>query len=128
MGNIKVLLTAVSDYTAIKQQDLPFCKNDLALMQRTISNNVEIDSDDIISLGWTGTVNCNEFLNSLLLLQSRVQSDDSLIIYFSGHGGIIHDDHKLAFSDGVITTQKLIEVINGIRVKNKLILLDSCYD
>ena len=127
MGNIKVLLTAVSDYTAIKQQNLPFCKSDLALMQKTISNNVEIDSDDIISLGWTGTVNRSDFMNSLILLQSRVQPEDSLIIYFSGHGGIIHDDHKLAFSDGVITTQKIIEVVNGILVKNKLILLDSCY-
>ena len=127
MSNIKVLLAAVSNYTAINQQDLPFCKNDLALMRRTISNVFEIDSDEIISLGWAGTVNRNDFLNSLLLLKSHAQPEDSLIIYFSGHGGIIQDDHRLVFSDGVITTQKLIEAINGIRTKNKLILLDSCH-
>ena len=61
MGNIKILLIGVSDYTTIDQQDLPFCKNDLALMQRTISNVFEIDPEDIISLGWAGTVNCNDF-------------------------------------------------------------------
>ncbi len=55
MSNIKVLLTAVCDYTAINQPNLPFCKNDLVLIQRTINNDFEIDSDDIISLGWTET-------------------------------------------------------------------------
>ena len=127
MGNIKILLIGVSDYTTIDQQDLPFCKNDLALMQRTISNVFEIDPEDIISLGWAGTVNCNDFLNSLLLMKSRAQQEDSMIIYFSGHGGVLLDNHRLVFSDGFITTQKIIEAINGISVKNKLILLDSCY-
>ena len=128
MGTVKAILVGVSDYSAISQPNLPFCKNDIAIMRQTLISNLDMEPADIISLGWNGKVTRAEFLNRLLLLQSCIQKTDTLLFYFSGHGGIFADNsHNLAFSDGFLTTQKLIDAINETGTKNKLIILDACF-
>lgn len=127
MGNIKALLVGVSNYNAINQHNLPFCMRDIALVRRTLSNGLDFDSSDIITMGWAGIATCRDFLNNLILLQSNVNAEDTLIVYFSGHGASLPEGHRLVLSDGVLSTQKLIEAINKIKAKNKLILLDACF-
>lgn len=128
MGTVKAILVGVSDYSAINLENLSFCKNDIAIVRQTLINYLDMEPVDVISLGWNGTVTCAEFLNSFLLLQPCITEADTLLFYFSGHGGNYADSsHRLAFSDGFLPTQKLIDAINKTGTKNKLIILDTCY-
>ena len=78
MGTVKAILVGVSDYSAINLKNLPFCKNDIAIVRQTLINYLDMEPVDVISLGWNGTVTCAEFLNSFLLLQPCIQEADSL--------------------------------------------------
>lgn len=127
MSTVKVILAGVSDYAAIGAANLPFCKNDVLLMRKTLVNGLDIDPADIITLGLNDTLHYSDFLKSFTLLQPEIHEDDTLIVYFSGHGTNTNKGHFLVFSDGCLSTQYLIEAINRIGVKNKLIILDSCY-
>ena len=127
MGTVKVILAGVSDYKAVGAANLPFCKNDVLLIRKTLINGLDIDPADIITLGLNDTVHYSDFLKSFTLLQPEIQEGDTLIVYFSGHGTNTNKGHFLVFSDGCLPTQYLIEAINRIGVKNKLIILDSCF-
>ena len=49
--------------------------------------------------------------------------DDTFIFYFSGHGG----KNCLILSDSLIELQDLINTIEQIHTKNKIVILDSCH-
>ena len=49
--------------------------------------------------------------------------DDTFIFYFSGHGG----KNCLILSDSLIELQDLINTIEQMRTKNKIVILDSCH-
>ena len=51
MSTVKVILAGVSDYKAVGAVPLPFCKNDVLLMRKTLINGLDIDPADIITLG-----------------------------------------------------------------------------
>mgnify|MGYP001517485909 CR=1 FL=1 len=53
----------------------------------------------------------------------QLRKADKHIFYFSGHGG----KNVLALSDGNLNLQSLIDVIEKIPAKNKIIILDSCH-
>ena len=82
MSTVKVILAGVSDYAAIGAANLPFCKNDVLLMRKTLINGLDIDLADIITLGLNDTLHCSDFLKSFTLLQPEIQEDDTLIVYF----------------------------------------------
>ena len=64
MGKVKVILAGVSDYNAVGEASLPFCKNDVLLMWKTLINGMDISPEDIIILGLNDTVNYKDFLTS----------------------------------------------------------------
>lgn len=76
----------------------------------------------IRTLGSSGTVNINELADELKIASMLVEADDTYIFYFSGHG----NNGTLALSETNIRVQEVIELVNAIKAKNKIIILDSC--
>ncbi|MFO1443262.1 caspase family protein [Bacillus sp. Bva_UNVM-123] len=123
---IKALVIGVSDYSVINQSNLPFCINDIEAVTNALVEGLLVEKSNIISLGTNGFVNKSDFLGALDLSMFNLETDDTFIFYFSGHGGNIPYDHHLLFSDGIIRTQDIIKVFDNIPTKNKIIILDSC--
>lgn len=118
---IKALLTAVSYYD--NYQDLPLCRNDLYAVQRALINGLNVDINNIKLLGQTGLIKQSNFLNTLVETICKCNENDTFIFYFSGHGG----RNIIACSDGLINLQSIIDTLDKIKVKNKIIILDCCY-
>ncbi|MGG4392113.1 caspase family protein [Priestia megaterium] len=129
MSNLKALIVGVSNYYLKGAADLPFCKNDLNIMEESLHLGLNLKKEDIISCGKSGEVKKEDFINALSKMSSLANENDTLIFYFSGHGSgkEIGDDHYLVFSDGFISTQEFIKHCEMIPAKSKAMFLDCCH-
>ena len=121
--SIKAILVGVSYYPTLNLEPLPLCKNDIFAVRTALSNGLKVNSHDIILCGNNGYVTIEDMVNTLKLILNYSTPHDTLIFYFSGHGG----KNTLAFSDNLLNLQNLIEVIESTPLKNKIIILDSCH-
>lgn len=126
MGTIKAIIIGVSNYKNEKDKDLPFCKNDISMMHDALEVGLKVRKGDVIICGEHDTVNKNDFINAMNELDLITTSEDVLLFYFSGHGATDNGHHYLAFSDGMINTQKIIEYLEKNKARSKIILFDSC--
>ena len=127
MGKVKALLIGVSKYNESVADDLPFCKNDLQLINNSLKNGLRIEEKDIILLGHDGFVYEKELVSEFNKLKDSIKQDDVLFAYFSGHAQMSNNSHYLCFSDSILETIKYIEYISSINCKNKIIIIDACY-
>ncbi len=126
MNNIKALTIGVSSYFMEGASDLPLCQNDLSCINHTLIDRLKVKKDNVFTLGENQIVKKDTLFQNLLLLGETVTDNDTVIFYFSGHGTTISGKHYLVCSDDFISTQEIIEYLEKINSKNKLILLDCC--
>ncbi|RAN85245.1 caspase family protein [Bacillus sp. SRB_331] len=126
MSKIKALVVGVSNYY-IGANDLPFCINDITAMESALHNGLKLEKNDVITCGQLGDVMVDDFKNALSQLTSLTNDSDILIFYFSGHGTTIDDKHYLVFSNGIISTQEVIDYFENIPTRSKIIFLDCCH-
>ncbi|KDR95985.1 Caspase domain-containing protein [Peptoclostridium litorale DSM 5388] len=126
MNKNKAFLVTVSENDC-GQRPLPFCINDLNTMEYAISNGLNIEASQIKKMGSTGRVSQRKFEDGFIEFCKETNEDENLILYFSGHGGIIEGKHRLLFSDGLIDTDLIIRVLENSRAKSKIVILDCCY-
>ena len=126
MTTLRALIVGVSDYSLIKQNDLPFCVNDIYAIKTAFSKGLNVDDANIFVCSNTGVVTAHEFTSALQRLVHAVKIDDTLLFYFSGHGCSLPDGHYLLFSDSYIKTEDIISQLDGISSKSKIIFLDCC--
>jgi hypothetical protein len=123
---LKALVIGVSDYTSIKQHNLLFCKNDIQAIRDALILGLKIDKSNIATCGESEIVTGAEFLYALNNLILSTDVDDTVIFYFSGHGGSLSDGHRLLLSDTAFKTKDIIEILEKTPAKNKIIILDCC--
>ena len=127
MGNIKVIIVGVSDYSASGRENLPFCKNDIFAVNRSLIKGLNVDQTDIILCGETGHVAFADFISALNQLIHSINENDTVIIYYSGHGKSDGNEHYLIFNDTLVKTQQIIDYLDRIKAKSKILLLDCCF-
>jgi hypothetical protein len=126
MATIRALIVGVSDYSAMRQNNLPFCNNDIYAIATAFVRGLKVDTAHIITCGISGTVLGSETIHALQQLSVVAEMDDTLLVYFSGHGGTLTDGHNLLLSDMPLKTQNLITYLEAISAKNKILFLDCC--
>lgn len=123
MSLIKALLVGVCEYPTLGYTALPLCINDLYAMRSALINGLNVATENILLCGETGSVKSVDLIFSFNSILSDATVEDTFIFYFSGHGG----KNCLALSDGLIGLQDLINIIESVNTKNKIIILDSCH-
>lgn len=128
MKNVKAFVVGVSNYTFNNgNNDLPFCKNDIKAVNNALVEGLNVESENILILGTLGKVTKSSFEYNFEEFCKGLKEDDTLIFYFSGHGLNIEDKHYLVLSDIIIETSKIINILENVKCKNKIIFLDCCY-
>lgn len=126
MSNLNALVVGVSNYYIPDVVDLPFCMNDVTLMEEALIKGLKVQKQNITTCGKYGDAKTEDFKRALSKV-TTIDKNDTLIFYFSGHGATIDGQHYLVFSDGIISTQEIIEHFKEIQAKSKVILLDCCF-
>lgn len=134
-GKRKALIIAVSDYDRNSNlKDLPFCENDGIEMKKLLKKlRYKIKNVD----GLIGNVDGTLMRESIFgfFADEDINSEDTLLFYFSGHGVPGKNDVFLASSNIDLKSPKvrgfsfadLNEEINNCFAKRIVLILDSCY-
>ncbi|PEK93293.1 caspase family protein [Bacillus mycoides] len=125
--SVKALVIGVSNYFMDGAPNLPFCKNDIEAMAKSLENGLGLKKSNIITCGGTGDVIKEDFDNALARMASITNEEDVLLFYFSGHGQNFDQQHHLILSDDFISTNELIKSLERIPAKSKVVFLDCCY-
>ena len=123
MGKTTALLVGVCMYPAKGYPPLPCCANDVQAVGKALITGLNMPATNIRTCGHNGMVCLSDLLSGLNWAGSSVSEEDTFLFYFSGHGG----SKILALSDGNLDLQSLIDGIETIPAKNKVIILDSCH-
>lgn len=126
MSELRALIIGVSNYEAMNENNLPFCKNDISAVSEALVCGLKVEKTNIYTYGNNGIVTGEDFIAALHDLISITDTEDTLIFYFSGHGGTMPTGHHLLLSDSLINTKEVIMLLESIPTKNKIIFLDSC--
>ena len=125
MDNFKAILISVS-YNNLGQQELPFCINDSNELKNALQIGLKFKENNIECLGVDGFVNKDTFLYKMNEFCSSLRKDDNVIFYFTGHGGIIDNVHKLLMTDSLIKTDYIISILGKSNAKSVILILDCC--
>lgn len=77
MATLRALIVGVSDYSAMKQNNLPFCINDIYAMNKAFVEGLKVDPANIIVCGNTGNVLGSELISALQCLSFVAEKDDT---------------------------------------------------
>ena len=90
---------------------------------RVIQNVFNKSGDSYVSLLTNTDATCEAVLRAMEKAYASATADDAVIFYFSGHGS----KKGLACYDGVISYDKIIEVMKRCAAHNKVIIADACF-
>lgn len=122
MGTVKALLVGVSEYTLFGLYKLPFCKNDLQEMKTTLIYGLGVRKENITALGENGTVLAKDLFSKLTEFIDTISRDDTVIFYFSGHGG----NGYFTLTDQRVNCDEILNLFIGTTAKYKIIIMDCC--
>jgi hypothetical protein len=126
-----LFLIGINNYKS--QPQLAKCINDITAFREILLEKFEFDEQQITELideNATYDKVCNAFSGF-----SSLSKEDSLVIYFSGHGGLFHQEIEEGFWALFDTTSRgnalsfddIIKKIAQINCKHIVIISDSCF-
>ena len=124
--NIYALLIGVGDYKKIKITDLPSYRMDVALIGTGLISGLKCTQEHIRFMAGednNGVVSISSLAKGVDSFKRALSTEDTFIFYFSGHGS----SENLVFSDGQVDQQSVINYIDQLPCKNKIVILDCCY-
>lgn len=125
-NNIYALLIGVGDYKKIKITDLPSYRMDVALIGTGLTSGLKCMQEHIRFMAGEdndGVVSISSLAKGVDSFKRALSTEDTFIFYFSGHGS----SENLVFSDGQVDQQSVINYIDQLPCKNKIVILDCCY-
>lgn len=125
-NNIYALLIGVGDYKKIKISDLPSYRMDVALIGTGLIFGLKCMQEHIRFMAGednNGFVSISSLAKGVDSFKRALSTEDTFIFYFSGHGS----SENLVFSDGQVDQQSVINYIDQLPCKNKIVILDCCY-
>ena len=123
---IYALLVGVGNYEAMEMVNLPTYKTDLIMLREALISGLKAPEEHIrlqAGEGGNGTVSTTDLARAMAGFKSLLLEEDTFIFYYTGHG----DGKNIFFSDGVLELQSLINYIDTLPAKNKIVILDCCF-
>lgn len=138
------LLVAIDDYSGVAgASDLPGCGDDLAGVRKLLTSQFEFPAANVKSLLDGGATKA-AVLKELDSLVDRAKPGDSVVFYYSGHGGQVpdlnDDDEDDGLDEALITSDfdsddqsswllddHLRAALSQLKTKRTLILIDACH-
>ena len=124
--NIFALLVGVGDYEKLNMVNLPTYKMDLTLIGSAIMSGLKVPRDNVRLMAGpdnSGFITTTDLAKAIAGFRSLLSGEDTFIFYFSGHGR----DRNIIFSNGQLGLQSVIDYIEALPAKNKIVILDCCY-
>ncbi len=136
-NSVKVLLIGVSKYKEDAQINaIPNVKRNIALLKKVFTDNnvLNITEQNItVSLNETNT----DIERTLIQVSRETNPNDTLIVYYAGHGIVSTQDfglyltavnttHDYLETDG-ISVKRFREIVENSRASRKIMILDACY-
>ena len=125
-NNLYALLIGVGDYTKMNSGNLPTYKMDLALLGTALTFKLKLAKENMRLMAGddnNGFVPTADLARAISGFNKLLGEEDTFIFYFSGHG----NKKSLVFSDGQVELQSLIDFVEKLPAKNKIVILDCCY-
>jgi len=142
IGNIWAAIIGIQDYKKIRKLD--YAVNDAVAMADYLKSHLEVPSDHIhVLLDEEATKkNISKLLGTTL--REKAGKDDSIIIYYSGHG-VVEPDPNCPDGDGLekylapvdtdredlystgISMEEIKRIFNRIRAERIIFIADTCF-
>ena len=113
-----VVCVGIADYPG-KNNDLRISDNDA----RTIAKVFLATKDASVKVLTNEDAKQSALLSTMHTAFSDAQSDDAVVLYFSGHG----TPGALVCHDGLLTYQHIFKMLKGCKANRKIIIADACY-
>lgn len=117
-------LISVAEYDDC-DKNLSFVHGDNECIRKGLTNGLRIPENQIITCDHNGYMKYSEFKETISEFSCQITSEDSIIVYFSGHGG--GAPYSLMFSDEKVPFDDFFEMINKFAAFRKIFIIDSCY-
>ena len=113
-----IVCVGVANYPGM-ENDLRISDNDA----KTIAKVYEATKDASVSILVNEDATQSALLSTMHTTFADAQSDDAVILYFSGHG----TSGSLVCYDGKLTYQHIFKMLKGCKANRKIIIADACY-
>lgn len=113
-----VVSVGIADYPGVKN-DLRISDNDA----QTLAKLFRATKDASVNVLVNERATQSALLSTMRTAFANAQSDDAVIVYFSGHG----TPGSLACHDGLLTYQRIFNILKGCKANRKIIIADACY-
>lgn len=117
-AKVYVVSAGIADYPGI-ENDLRISDNDA----KTIAKVFLATKDASVKVLTNKDVTQSALLSTMHSTFEDAESDDAVILYFSGHG----TPGALVCHDGRLTYQHIFKMLKGCKAQRKIIIVDACY-
>lgn len=117
-AKVYVVSVGIADYPG-KENDLRISDNDA----KTIAKVFMATKDASVKVLTNEDATQSALLSTMHTLFEDAQSDDAVVLYFSGHG----TPGALVCHDGLLTYQHIFKMLKGCKASRKVIIADACY-
>lgn len=130
-GDYHALLIGVENYDDYSINDLNKPIDDCQALAKTLTQEYTFESRNVHMLN---NPTKEEILNKLIYLQERLDSDDKLLIFYSGHGIMKNEVGYWLPADADknrrtkwFSNAELRDYVNSIKTQHTLIIADACF-
>ena len=117
-AKVYVVSVGIADYPG-KENDLRISDNDA----KTIAKVFLATKDASVKVLTNEDATQSALLSTMHTIFEDAQSDDAVVLYFSGHG----TPGALVCHDGLLTYQHIFKMLKGCKASRKVIIVDACY-
>lgn len=117
-AKVYLVSVGIADYPG-KENDLRISDNDA----KTIAKVFQATKDAFVTVLTNEDASQSALLSTMHTAFADAESDDAVILYFSGHG----TPGALVCHDGLLTYQYIFKMLKGCKATRKIIIADACY-
>lgn len=117
-AKVYLVSVGIADYSG-KENDLRISDNDA----KTIAKVFQATKDASVKVLTNEEATLSALLSTMHTAFEDAESDDAVILYFSGHGA----SGALVCHDGLLTYQRILKTLKGCKATRIIIIADACY-